>query len=211
MTYPRESNERKDRMTANAEDLAYLKDKYHQASSDSTRVSTKAAATSIWESSTTRSPVLRKSRFKKAQVPELRRLVSRAIRYQAECYLQQIKYDDVIARCDAWFNAARGDEANSPDWLAVRFQLAMAYLRQMEATENGPQRRRIRRKAREQFQIIARERNVFAEESREFLADLVARSGDTAVPEPKSFDEAYERAKDVLEQMAPPTPHSRSP
>ena len=58
--------------------------------------------------------------------PGFRKLIATAFGYQAQCLIAQGKLDEAIVNLTGWLDAAKGDEAHTPEWLFARFELAEA-------------------------------------------------------------------------------------
>lgn len=134
--------------------------------------------------------------------PWLRRCITKALRYQAECYMKQNKYDQIIKACGDWLNRSRGNEPQESDWLAVRYHLAMAHLRKADSAGNQADKKKQISEARDHFKYISRQRKDFWKEARDQYTALSRGMETSSLPEVKTFDEAFGLSKDAFEQMA---------
>jgi len=128
---------------------------------------------------------------------DFRRLVARAYRYRAECHFTSSDIEKIIAECGVWLAESTATERTQPAWLAVAYQLASAYERQV-ATLDGNAAGRARSEARKLFREIAKVPGEFQTAAR------AKRSAGAAVGKPlvtDTFDAATRAGKDALEQM----------
>jgi hypothetical protein len=131
--------------------------------------------------------------------PELRELVTAAHSFQAEAYNAEKNYDTVLGKNALWLNKARGDEAQSPAWLRLRYQVAEAARLKAEDPETtASDRRKLLVQARDHYRSAARYPNEFQSEARLTLSNLVA---DGESLDPTNFADAYLAGKDAVSLM----------
>ena len=129
---------------------------------------------------------------------DFRRLVSRAFRYRAECHTANRDFDKTIKECSAWLEESNGPELNESDWLAVSYQLAMAYEAKAEDSSGSDAKRQLA-EARKLFREIAKQPGEFQSDAKAKIA-----TGGTNREKPanvSTFEAAFEAGKDSLEQM----------
>ena len=141
-----------------------------------------------------------------SHMPVFRTLISKAHQAQAECYLDQKKYDKVIAKCGHWIENAPDIQASDPDWLGVKFQLAVAHQRKAAQLEQNSQRRRHEAAARLLVREVIQWPNDWRDEARLMVVSLGAvspGSGDAEEAEPTTFDASFDAGKVAIETMGP--------
>lgn len=137
--------------------------------------------------------------------PRFRPLVARAYRRRAECFRDGGNFDEAIRECRDWLGKSQTDELRRPEWLAVKFQLAMAYLdkhRSLSADNSN-----LDGEARRLLREVAQVAGEFQSQARTALASLASaastRAGpaDAAAANVKTFSEAISAGKSAMEQM----------
>lgn len=136
-----------------------------------------------------------------AELPVMRSLMAQAIRRQAECYTLQDDLDTAIAVCSQWLDQARGAEIDDPNWLAVRYQLALAHqamgLAARQKKDSDGERAHLKA-ARTQARTVARAPSVWQKPASVLLAAL--GQGETQ-DEPKDFEQAFEAGREAISLM----------
>ena len=131
--------------------------------------------------------------------PAVRRLATKAGWFQAECLLEQGKFDRVIQQGTAWLDKVRGAEAREPDALALKYQIAMAHYRKEDAAkEASAEGRKHLREAQRLAREVSRSAGEFQEPARQLLLTLGAA---TRRGEPESFADALAVANEAFEVM----------
>ena len=134
-----------------------------------------------------------------ASLPALRVLVSKAIKQEAECHIEMAQFDEVILMCEAWLAEARGAESQSPDWLAVQYQLALAHAEKGRSLRNGSAAAKKHiRTARELVREMVPLKSEFQQAAKLLFAELGPGAMTTL---PTTFDEAYEAATAAIDMM----------
>lgn len=88
--------------------------------------------------------------------PAIRKLISSAYAYQAQCLIAQGKVDAAIANLTAWLGAAADGERQLPEWLFARYQLAEALRAKSEAPHTKQSERRgLAASARDAYRAVA--------------------------------------------------------
>jgi len=130
--------------------------------------------------------------------PAIRKLISSAYAYQAQCLVAQGKVDAAVANLTAWLGTAEDGERQLPEWLFARFQLAEALRAKSEAADTKQSERRgLVASAREEYRAVAAVPNEYQG------AALVAstklgfekRVDHSAI---KDFAAAYQAGKDAM-------------
>ena len=135
-------------------------------------------------------------------LPAFRKLIAAAFRYQAECLLAEDKYDAAIQSCRAWLKDARDDEADQPEWLAVRWRLAEAMQQQGRSLRDGSvEARRVLADARDEYRRVAAAPGEFQAQARSAAAELSHsdRSRDERV---HTFDQAYQLGREAMASIS---------
>jgi tetratricopeptide (TPR) repeat protein len=131
-------------------------------------------------------------------LPEFRKLIANAFRYQAECYLEEDKWDEAIQSCQAWLDDARDEEAKSPEWQAVRLRLAQALERKGKALrDRSADARRLMAEARDAYRLVAALPGEFQTQARNASAAL-SRDDKPRDERIHTFQEAYELGKEAM-------------
>jgi tetratricopeptide (TPR) repeat protein len=134
--------------------------------------------------------------------PEFRLLIAQGWTGLAECLLQQEKLDELLARCEGWLASSSDDDRGRQEWLSVRLLVARAKkLKASRLEEDSPVANKLRREARDEFRLIAREPGPLRREAQQEFASLTSRAGDErAASEVNQFDEAYRLAVEAFEE-----------
>lgn len=134
--------------------------------------------------------------------PEFRLLITQAWTGLAECLLAQEKYDELIQRCTSWIRGSTDDELRRPEWLAVRLLIARGKkLKAGTLDEGSPARNKLRREARDEFRLIARQPSPLRRDAQQEFASHTNRAADErAASDVKEFQEAYRTAIDAFDE-----------
>ena len=197
-TYPSDSDEFTKRHTATAKKLSDLYEKYsrwlvgfyarlyegrcYQALGDYQR------ALGCYEELISQSSVH----------PAFRKLIASAYGYQAQCLIAQGKFDAAITNATGWLNDAHEGEAESPEWLMVRFELAEAQRAKAEAADTKQSEKRgLVAAARDAYRAVAAVPNEFQNSAR--MAAAALGPGDRPRRDtPRDFAAAYQAGKDAM-------------
>ena len=130
--------------------------------------------------------------------PAFRKLIATAYGYQAQCLIAQGKQDAAIANLTGWLSAAKEGEADAPEWLMVRFELAEALRTKAESTDTKQSERRgLTASAREAYLAVASVPNDYQGPARVAAAALGPEDRpDRAMP--RDFVAAYQAGKDAM-------------
>ena len=131
--------------------------------------------------------------------PEFRTLISMAFTKMTECWIATKKYSEAIDRAGEWLSKARGAEDREPQWLALKYQVALAMELKAETLEDAGQKRNLLREARALVKDAQRYPNDFEAEAKELYARLGAGGGEEA--DPTTFDAAFEAAREAIGMM----------
>lgn len=137
-----------------------------------------------------------------AEAPALRDLVTKALAYQAECYLAEKEFDQIIAKQGAWLTKAHRAEARQPDWLRLKYFVAEA--KRHKATDNKLKeapRKRLLTEARSLYSDVALQPSEFQRPSQEVLKELGGPAQQDK-PAPKTFDEALAAGKRAISELS---------
>lgn len=128
---------------------------------------------------------------------DFRKLIARAIRHRAECFLAKDEANEAINESSQWLDQSSRDEANQPEWLAVAFRLADAYM--AKSAKNDGNASEHRTEARRLYREVSRHPGEFQDSAR---AALALSEGNNAKPvEVKNFADALAAGKTALERM----------
>lgn len=130
---------------------------------------------------------------------DFRKLLSRAVRYRAECLLTAGNIDKAIEECRDWLDRSRNEELEQTEWLAVSFLLANAYIQKIDDDDADGSVSRMRAEVRKLLREVARQPGEFQNEARAALALL--GGGGTKPVEVKGFAEAFSAGKSAIEQL----------
>ncbi len=148
----------------------------------------------------------------------VRQLKTQAFRYALECWLEDKDYAVAVDKTLLWARSARGSELQDADWLAVKLSSATALEGLADsATKKDAKTRGFLRNAREMAGEVLRlssDQKVQAQ-ARDLLAQLDSQSTRTAAVattkeaskeaaadhKAKSFDDAYQRGNDAVDQL----------
>lgn len=134
-------------------------------------------------------------------LPEFRKLISLAYRYQAECFLDQGQYSAAIESCSAWLKDARATEAERPEWQAVRFRLAEALQLQAATLKEGSaEQRKLSAEAGDAYRQVAKSPSEFQAAARTAAVQLAPKNGRNGKlsDAPRDFMTAYEAGKAAI-------------
>ncbi len=130
---------------------------------------------------------------------DFRKLIARAFRYRAECFLADDQVDKAIEECSEWLDQSSREELEQPEWLAVAFRLATAYSTKAGSNEASGDASRLRTEARKLYREVSRKPGEFQDDARAALA--LSGNEDAKPLEVKGFAEALAAGKSALEQM----------
>lgn len=130
--------------------------------------------------------------------PAFRKLIAAAYGYQAQCLIAQGKDDMAIANATLWLKDAQDDEADMPEWLLVRFELAEALQAKAEAVDTKQsEKRSLIVAARDAYRAVAAVPNEYQAPARARAAAL----GPADRPQrdaPRNFAAAYQAGKEAM-------------
>jgi tetratricopeptide (TPR) repeat protein len=127
--------------------------------------------------------------------PAFRKLIAAAYGYQAQCLLAQGKFDAAIANATLWSKDAQDGEADTPEWLLVRFELAEALRAKAEAADTKPSEKRgLIVAAGDAYRAVAAVPNEFQGPARAAVAAL-GPSDRPPRDVPRDFAAAYQAGK----------------
>jgi hypothetical protein len=116
----------------------------------------------------------------------------------------QKKYAEAIAKGNAWLDKVRPNETKENDWLELRLNLAkamQAYAAELKAKDPKQANGQLA-EARKLAKFVAGIPGEYQKEARDLLAKLgVGSTAPEAIAQPKTFDEAFEVAKEQLDLM----------
>lgn len=130
--------------------------------------------------------------------PAIRKLISSAYAYQAQCLIAQGKIDAAITNLTTWLGAAEGDELRQPEWLFAKYQLAEALRSKADvpATKQS-ERRGLLASAREAYRAVAAVPNEYQGAALVAATKLGAeKQADRSAI--KDFAAAYQAGKDAM-------------
>src|SRR3972149_4640313 len=105
--------------------------------------------------------------------PAFRKLIATAYAYQAQCLIAQGKQDTAIANLTGWLSAAKDGEAESPEWLFAKFELAEALRTKADsAGTKQSERRGLIASARDAYRAVAAVPNDYQAAARTAAAAL---------------------------------------
>jgi len=137
-----------------------------------------------------------------AETPPFRVLIAKTHVQVGECLLAQQKYQELIDRSTEWLEKARGAEDKNPDFLAIRYQLAVANAELAKAIKDeaqAPNRRRILTTARNYARFVERWSPELQKDARRLLAEL--SGAESTSEEPETFVQAYELGDENIKAM----------
>jgi hypothetical protein len=130
--------------------------------------------------------------------PAFRKLIAAAYGYQAQCLIAQGKFDVAIANTTLWLKGAQEGEADMPEWLLVRFELAEALRAKAQAANTKPSEKRgLVIAAGDAYRAVAAVPNEFQGPARAAAAAL----GPNDRPQrdaPRDFAAAYQSGKEAM-------------
>ena len=142
--------------------------------------------------------------------PALRRLKTQALLLAMDVWMDQSRkdYPTAITRTTAWLDQIRPAEANEPDWVLLRLQLAKAnswYAQQLEETSpRDPLIKSSRDAARKLARAVSRIPGDYQDEGRQLLAGLPGGVPGAKVderPAAETFEAAKTYATDAIAEM----------
>ncbi|MBX3414162.1 MAG: hypothetical protein KF708_15850 [Pirellulales bacterium] len=134
---------------------------------------------------------------------EFRILKRKTLRLAMMCWLdeRQNKYDEAIRQGESWLSQARGNEAELPEGLAIRWLTARGYEQRAASLDaKDPRRAGDHRQAVTHATAVARLRGEHQDDARALVARLRPR-GDGAV-EFTDFATAFDAGKGLLDDVA---------
>ena len=135
----------------------------------------------------------------RASTPSLRSSVTLAHSYQAEAYIADEKYDQVLTKNAAWLTKARGSEGQEPLWLRLKYQVAEAARLKAELPDTpAADKRKLLLQSQSLYREVARRPNEFQRDARLVVAEM---AGDVAAAAPQTFAAAYQAGKDAINSM----------
>ena len=130
---------------------------------------------------------------------DFRKLIARAVRYRAECYLAENKPDKAIEECSEWLDRSSGEEREQAEWLAVAYRLANAYTQKLEQNDANINVGRVRTEVRKLLRDVSRHPGEFQNEAR--AESALSGGSDAKAVEVKGFSDAFAAGKAEIEQM----------
>lgn len=130
---------------------------------------------------------------------EFRRLVARAYRRRAECFVAMGKTEEAIEECDDWLQQSRATERKEPEWLAVAYRLGEA-LQQQSLRATGSEATRLQSESRQLMREVARLPGEFQSVAKASLATS-GSSEDIEPVDAEDFDQAFLAGKNSLDRM----------
>ncbi|MBB73304.1 MAG: hypothetical protein CMJ75_02190 [Planctomycetaceae bacterium] len=137
-----------------------------------------------------------------------RSLKNKALLEAMDCWLDpsEEKYAEAIRQATAWIDSSRQNEIYLEDWLQLRFALARAHGSYSEYLEKkdpaDPQIRISRDEAKKQARVVARFSSALKDDAQRLEARYGGRKYDpNKKPDPKTFAEAADAAKQATEMM----------
>lgn len=130
--------------------------------------------------------------------PALRKLITSAYAYQAQCFVAQGKPDAAIANLTAWLNGGEKGEVDTAEWLFARYQLAEALRAKADAPDTKPSEcRTLTAAARDAYRAVARVPNEYQGAALAAATKLgpANRADRSAI---KDFAAAYQAGKDAM-------------
>jgi len=132
--------------------------------------------------------------------PDFRRLTARAYRRRAQCHVANKNFDLAIDECRRWLEDSRVEERRQPEWLAVAFQLADAYVKKYQSLSPGSgDAQRLRVEARQLLREVAKQPGELQRDAHRALASMGHGAGNSKAI--KTFADALAAGKLALDQM----------
>lgn len=131
------------------------------------------------------------------EAPNARAVVTKAHAYQAECYIIEKKYQDVVTKQGAWLAKAERGEVREPEWIRLKYQVAEA--KRLLSAGDGVKdatRKKLVGEARDLYGAVALIPGEYQKRAQERLGEL-GGAEDSAIA-PKTFDEALQAAKEAI-------------
>ncbi|MEX0713278.1 MAG: hypothetical protein WD278_13065, partial [Pirellulales bacterium] len=136
------------------------------------------------------------------ELDEFRKLKATALHLTLQCLTsdQEKKHEEAIARGKEWLAGARGAEERYPDWLAVRYYLALAQKSHADALDpkETAKRKSALAEARKHANFVGKHAGEYREAARKLFQQL-AGLDDEAVQEPATFADARDRGQEALD------------
>ena len=131
--------------------------------------------------------------------PFLRTLASKAYVQVAQCFNAEKKYDATIEKTEKWLRSARGPEIRSPEILALKYEVALAYKAKMDIPEEAKNVNKYKREGRELLKDIIRLPGELQKAGKELYASFTGGEGEAG--EAETFADAFDLAKEALQVM----------
>ncbi|MGI9456878.1 MAG: tetratricopeptide repeat protein, partial [Aeoliella sp.] len=136
--------------------------------------------------------------------PTIRGLVTKSLRLLAKCYIEEKKYDAVLAKHGVWLAKQRDKTSTDLGTLGVKFLVAEAsrLLAELPETEKDD-KRDLLASAKELYQQVALIRNEYQDEARSILSEQFDGMDTEEVKrqEPETFSDTLQAAKDAINSM----------
>lgn len=130
--------------------------------------------------------------------PAIRQLIASAYAYQAQCLVAQGKEDAAIANLSTWLGAAQDGEAESPEWLFARFELAQALQAKAAARDTkASEKRGLLAAARDAYRMVAAVPNEYQGAAVDAATQLGAEDRPDRLAL-KDFASAYQAGKQAI-------------
>lgn len=135
---------------------------------------------------------------------ELRKLRAGAMHLALQCWIEAKDLQVAVLKGEEFLTATRQNEAPLPDWLAVRYQTALAHNALAETftdKQQEPARKQHTDRARDLADFVARYSGGYQEAAKALVKEI---RGTTPADrrEPTNFADATERGKAALEDMS---------
>ncbi len=131
--------------------------------------------------------------------PAVRNLAAKAAWYQSECLLEQDKVDQVIAGGTSRLEQVRGAEAQHPDWLGLKYQVAQAHFLKASAPQSRPsEQKRHLYEARLLARDVSRHPNSLQAEAKHLLLAIGTPANQNGWD---TFDAAVAAGEESLDVM----------
>lgn len=131
--------------------------------------------------------------------PAFRTLISKAYAGLGACWIAEKNYDEAIKRLGEWAAKARGAELHDADWLAVKYQRAVALEKKAAGVKDAEAKRKLLRDARLALRDVTKYPNDFEKEAQALYARLGSDDGEEDAP--KTFAEAFEAGREAINMM----------
>lgn len=135
-----------------------------------------------------------------AKNQEARPLLAKGFALAAKCWIKKDDFKTAIERAAAFASDARGNEFRDPDWLELRYLVAVAYERQSARLKEGDSNKaKYLTEARRLAADVAKYRGDQQGEARALLAKLGRPMEENAPAETGTFADALEKTQTALE------------